>query len=59
MKQLITALETIDRYNKMPFDEFVLLFENYYVVELSESQKQKFKFTGLANTDLIDVYKEL
>ena len=55
IKELIGAIEVRKSYNKMPFKEFVVLVEKHIGTEISQIDKDDFKFTGLMNTDFLSI----
>ena len=53
MKDLIAALKLRKKYNDMDFDEFAAKVEEFLGKEISEEDKDKFKFMGLNNIDFL------
>lgn len=56
MEELKKALETRRKFNKMNFEDFTKLLENYIGKEIPKEEKENFKFAGLLNTDLFTTW---
>ena len=52
MNNLIDALQIIEDYNKLSFDEFADILEAYYR-KISDKDREDWKFTGLNNTEFL------
>jgi hypothetical protein len=52
MDNLIDALRIVEDYNKLSFDQFADILEAYYR-KISKNDREKWKFTGLNNTDFL------
>jgi len=56
MEELKKALKLRREYNRMPFDEFAKLLENYIGKEIPKKEKENFEFSGLMNIDLFTMW---
>jgi len=50
MDSLRDAIQIIDEYNKMPFNDFADIMEKHYG-KISKEERDYWKFTGLNNVD--------
>ncbi|MBT6050805.1 MAG: hypothetical protein HOG49_28730 [Candidatus Scalindua sp.] len=49
--ELKEAIDTINYFNKMDFNQFVDEMEHYVCDKYSKKDRDSFKFTGLSNVD--------
>ena len=55
MEDLQNAIQIIEKYNLMPFEEFCKKCEDYFNVKITETAKQNFKYMGLNNKDFFEI----
>jgi len=59
MEDLKKALELKNKYNKMPFDDFVIELEKYLGYEIPQKEKDIFKYCGLLNHDFFMMFVDV
>lgn len=58
MERLATAIGTVSKVNKMPFDELVEKMERYRGKEISKEDQDDWFFTGLNNIDFFKAFRD-
>jgi len=53
MEELIESMKIIEKYNDMPFEDFIKEYEILIGVEIPKEDRDNWKFMGLRNTDYI------
>lgn len=56
MDDLKNALILRREYNRMPFDEFAKMVENYIGEKIPEKEKEEFQYSGLLNIDFFTMW---
>lgn len=56
LNDLVRALNTKKKFNKLPFDEFCELLEQQYDAKVPKEMYDTWKFTGLMNHDFLEIF---